>query len=308
MTDNSSSSTPEEGGNNKSAADKSDKKGITNPKKKNPPRNSRTKNWFGLTKAKWREIAGIVVLIPWVWNDFLDTHNIIKLCLLAITIAVAQGAALTFFNWRGVVLAIWLFSLVPVARVVWLNSKPEPKPEFRLGVHSSHDPMFTALTNNIIGDDPGKILPALVVKGFTNENVSSLVFSVINVSPIPIEDAEFLVTIPKVTLADADGWEVRLSSSTNLIVLFFRDSKTLLLGDIAVAPPLNFLRQEPNTVFSLSSPEYGAFNPVGIIIRATHLDETRFAFSIGFQNVSAEETNVPWIYVIPTNNFIFPAK
>jgi len=108
---------------------------------------------FGITETKWREIAGIAVLIPWVWNDFLDTHSFTKLCLLAVTIAVAQGATLTFFKsrWRGFVLAVWLISLLPVAAVVWINSRPEPKPHPHVSLgFATQDPSnpYFLLTND----------------------------------------------------------------------------------------------------------------------------------------------------------------
>jgi hypothetical protein len=150
MADNLPSATPELPGDNKSAANDANYKRKTNPEKKNSPRNPRSIKWFGLSKTKWREIAGIAVLIPWVWNEFLDTHNFAKLCLLAITIAVAQGATLTFFKsrWRGFILAIWLISLFPVAATVWINSQPEPKPHFSVVLQLGDSGSSTVVLTN----------------------------------------------------------------------------------------------------------------------------------------------------------------
>jgi len=66
------------------AANESNDEGKANSKNEAKPRKRQTKKWFGLTKTQWRELAGILILIPWVWNDLLDSHNFSKLCLLAV--------------------------------------------------------------------------------------------------------------------------------------------------------------------------------------------------------------------------------
>ena len=51
---------PEKGGNNKTATDSSYNKSEKNPKQEIKPRRRKpTRKWFGLTKLKWRELAGI---------------------------------------------------------------------------------------------------------------------------------------------------------------------------------------------------------------------------------------------------------
>jgi hypothetical protein len=202
MTDDLPSSTPEKSGDDKSAANKTNHQGKTNPEKKNSPRKPRTKKWFGLSETKWREIAGIAVLIPWVWNEFLDTHNFTKLCLLAVTISVAQGATLTFFKsrWRGFILALWLISLVPVAGVVWQNSRPEPKPHFSLLLNVSTSPKNVLyITNDLFTSGSLASMQSsgyLLIPVSARETNVVLQFMIDNDSTIAIENAQPALIIP----------------------------------------------------------------------------------------------------------------
>jgi hypothetical protein len=195
----------------------------------------RTKKWFGLSETKWREIAGIAVLIPWVWNEFLDTHNFSKLCLLAITIAVAQGATLTFFKsrWRGFILAIWLISLVPVAVVVWINSRPEPKPNFIVSLQigdSSATPIL--LTNDFLFGEQifnssnlssGSISfnmrnkGCIVIPMKPTETNAVFNFTAENDSPLKINDLVATVGFPNNWKGGADSAKWR-PSSEHLII------------------------------------------------------------------------------------------
>jgi hypothetical protein len=111
--------------NQKAAANDSNKKSEPQPKQEAQPRQRKVRKWFGLSKMERRELAGILVLIPWVWVDFIDCHNLKKLCLLAFSLAIAQLFFFSFWKPRWLAIALGLLSLIPVTGVVYKNSKPE---------------------------------------------------------------------------------------------------------------------------------------------------------------------------------------
>jgi hypothetical protein len=126
-SDQDSTSTPDNKG-------KDQQKDEIKPQQRKPPI-----KWLGLTKSKWREIATILLLIPWVWNDIIDSHSFLRLCLLGLSLAMAQGVACSFFKNKSIALSVWLLSLIPVAGVVWENSRPEPQPHFKFSVFKDDD-------------------------------------------------------------------------------------------------------------------------------------------------------------------------
>ncbi|HEX3857862.1 MAG TPA: hypothetical protein VHY30_11270 [Verrucomicrobiae bacterium] len=134
------STTPKVGGSNQSAANESNDDGK--------PRKRQAKKWFGLTKTQWRELAGILILIPWVWNDLLDSHNFSKLCLLAISLVAAQGLAASFLKPRWIAITFGFLSLIPVAAMVWINSRPEPKPNFTISLQIGDSADSTVILTN----------------------------------------------------------------------------------------------------------------------------------------------------------------
>jgi hypothetical protein len=95
-------------GDDQAAIDKSSSQGDEQPKIKIPPRQRKINKWFGLTKMQWREFSGYMILIPWLWYDLIDSHGFLKLCLLASSLAFAQGLAFSFLKSRWKALAVWI--------------------------------------------------------------------------------------------------------------------------------------------------------------------------------------------------------
>jgi hypothetical protein len=145
MTAGLPSATPENPGGNEAAANAADNQCNVEPKEKAKPRKREVKKWFGLTEAKWRELLAIVMLIPWVWVEMLDCQNLAKLCLLAITLVVAQFVVFSFFRdrYQRWTFALWLISLIPVGGVVWENSRPMVDPK-------SYELLSPTLATNIV--------------------------------------------------------------------------------------------------------------------------------------------------------------
>jgi hypothetical protein len=126
MADNLPSPTPEKPGNNESAANAPDDQRKDIPKEKIKTPKQKSKKWLGLTEAKRRELFGFVMLVPWVWVDMVDCHSFFRLCGYAVSLAVAQFVVFSFFRNRlsGWTHGLWLISLLPLAFLVWSNSRP----------------------------------------------------------------------------------------------------------------------------------------------------------------------------------------
>jgi apolipoprotein N-acyltransferase len=143
MDDDLPSSTPEKGGDNKATANKPSDEGDGLPNTEPKPRQRKSRKWFGLSKSQWREFGGFLILIPWLWYDLIDSHNFLKLLLLAISLVVAQALACSFITNRFKARIIWFASLIPVAVVVWINSRP-------LADSRSYELLPQALASNIV--------------------------------------------------------------------------------------------------------------------------------------------------------------
>jgi len=251
------SSTPEKPSDNEAAANAADNQGKDNPKEKIRPRRRKPTKWLGLTEAKRRELLAIVMLIPWVWVDIIDSHNFTKLCLLAISLAVAQYVSLSFFKnyWKGWALAIWLVSLIPLAVVVWENSRPilEPEPHFSF---SLVDPITAdvqlPLTNAIFETKVfGAIRPHLM--GFVlipvkDEANVDLRIGVLNDGQRDAGHTEIMLSFPEnMVCVPESGWQITKSenmygtpNSTNKMNTVQFNIPEILLGNSAVLPTLHF--------------------------------------------------------------------
>ena len=77
-------------GNNQSAHDHSSSHGDPKASEHLQPGNvSNPKNGKpGITPINWIELAGSAILVPWLWSDIIQVHDLVSLCLL--------GAALCF--------------------------------------------------------------------------------------------------------------------------------------------------------------------------------------------------------------------
>jgi hypothetical protein len=215
MEEGSNKSTaPKVGGSNQPAADKTDNQGDPNPEQKIKPRKRQARKWLGHTEAKWREIAGFVVLIPWIYNDLSDSHKFGKLLCLAASLAIAQGVACSFLKSRPKALIIWLASLIPLACIVFVNSRPEPAlyPSFTTFIETPDG--STALTNDFINGakfvkDTSKTVGFLVFPLQTDETNLIFRLRIRNDSFITIEDPLLAIEL----LANLDcvpdhGWEM----------------------------------------------------------------------------------------------------
>ena len=216
------SATPEEGGNNMAATNEANFLSKTNPDKEIKTEKRKIKKWFGYTKTQWKEIAGFLVLVPWLYDDLWDSQEISKLCLLAASIAIAQGVLCSFLNNRIKALAVWLISLVPIASIVWINLLPELKPyphlTFAIVKPGTHE-IETQLTNNfLLNTEFGHSNYTSGVLIFPTVEKSNVVFNLYakNNGPVFAEYAVIGVSIPiEFSCRPDPGW-VRCFSKTTI--------------------------------------------------------------------------------------------
>jgi hypothetical protein len=152
------------------------------------------------------------MLIPWVWYDLLDSHNFGKLCLLAISLVIAQGVVFSFLKSRWKALALWLISLIPVAGIVWENSRPiiEPHSHFTFFI-STPDSNKIGLTNDLLivkkANEFHAALGFLYVPIDDSQSNLSLKIDAQNDSASTAENVEIGILVPNDWLCVPDnGW------------------------------------------------------------------------------------------------------
>ena len=306
MPDGLPSSTPEIAGNNKGAANTPDNQRKDNPKEKIKPRQRNPKKWLGLTETKWRELLAIVMLIPWVWVDIIDSHNFLKLCLLAISLAVAQGVAFSFFRnrWKGWTLALWLISLVPLAGVVSQNSRPEPKAHLYIGL-SNDGPVrnFIWLTNDFLlskGDSVMfyKGMPWLVVPVLDTDTNISFWLQLVNDSEIDADSPEVRMVIGGIVNCFPDfGWS--MARELDRSDLTWRQS-AILSKEPQVLPRVLFPPWLPTNNSVL-----GQIAPISIMVRAKNCPPVIASFLMTLLSESpdlAHASNALRFTVFPSKN------
>jgi hypothetical protein len=336
MSDKSNPSTaPKVGGNNESAANTANEQRKYYPKEKPRPRQGKTKKWLGLTESKRRELLAIVMLIPWVWVEIVDCHNFVKLCLLALSLGVAQFVSFSFFKnqWRGWTLALWLISLIPIATVVWINSRPEPKIDFdvELQIEGSspvvltNEFFFKAGMVNELHKTNGFLLfngvaaGCIVVPVFPGESNKVFNLTVENKSPFRVFDLVGIVGFPKENEIGIDqerwhkmggmhwlipGWKMQV---TNLQYWAFQSPWALSFSDSIGFPPItNFSIPVSNSMTN----KQGYFE---LFLRSSGFERLMSANVVFWHvptNVSfkpfvarMEGTNGIWRVAITTNEF-----
>jgi hypothetical protein len=227
MANGSQSPTPEKTGNNKSAANAPNDKGKADPKQKIKPGNRQIKKWFSLTKTQWKELLGYMILIPWLWYDLLDSHGFLKLCLLAASLAFAQGLVVSFLKSRWKAIALWLVSLMPVAIIVCENSKPESKPFpfFSLSVRTEEMASIEIpLTNDFLIPTLGNGVPEIWGNLFIptdGKSLTHLMLGIKNNSSTLAEDVDFLISLPaRWQCGEGQGWLRAQNNTINADILY----------------------------------------------------------------------------------------
>lgn len=266
------SATPNDGGDDKASTNKADNEVKREPEKIIKPRKREIKKWFGLTKTQWKELAGFLVLIPWLYYDLSDSHGILKLSLLAVSLAIAQGVVLSFLKGRSKALSLWLVCLVPIAIIVWENSMPEKKPEahFKFMLTSSTAPNDTLeLTNKLLyhtwSSAFGKTNLSTVVVLPRDSAQSSvwLALGVINDSSVAADGVEIMISLPAGwKCMAAPPWQQAVSRNTELSLVSpgvlatnpmgswtFEFSSAILAGDGAQLPPIRIDQIEETRSF-----------------------------------------------------------
>jgi hypothetical protein len=287
--------TPEKGSGEKAAASDSNQESEAKPKEEIKPRKRQTQKWFGLTKTQWRELAGILILIPWVWNDLIDSHIFSKLCLLAFSLAVAQGLACSFLKSRTKALSLWLVSLIPLAAVVWINSRPEskPYPNFKFYAFIGENPDdVVGLTNNFlflpaaIGTNDFYFDGVLIVP--TQIKQTNIVFNlgIQNDSSVLAEDIEITISASSNLMCVPDarwwkvtgagfflGWDIR-SRKPLAIETWGEEIPDILPGNARVLPSISLK--------TLGDNDWAA---LGVMVRARDSPTKILAFNLIFEPV-----------------------
>ncbi len=222
MDDDLPSATPEKSGNDKPAADTADQNRKKQPKKEvKPLQRKSARKRFGLTQSKWRELFAILLLIPWVWNDFSEAHGFFRVCLLAITLAIAQGIVCSFWGFNKKTASVWILSLLPIAVGFWVNSQPEPRPHFTVSF-GTEDTETVALTNEYlfqgkldsvkINADKSRLIfesfahAAIIIPVDHSKTNVVFMFEVQNDSPVTVYDLSMFVGFSK-------GWNMGVDSA-----------------------------------------------------------------------------------------------
>jgi len=228
LDESNPSTTPEEGGDNQAPADKPSNERNSQPEHKIKPRKRQSPKWLGISKPKWREIAGFVVLIPWIYNDLLDCHNFVKLLFLALSLAIAQGVVVSFLNSKPKALTLWFVSLIPLACVVWVNSRPEikPYPHFALSLRLEDVPDDPVqLTNDFLvrkdwSPTKGfKIFGVLMLPLQQGKTNFSFIIGVKNDSNITPENLVLALTLQKkLSCIPGQGWQKAQVESQGCVV------------------------------------------------------------------------------------------
>ena len=200
---------PKKSGNEQAATAKSGDERNSQPDQKIKPRKLQSPKWLGLTKSKWREIAGFAVLIPWIYNDLVDSHNYSKLVPLAFSLAIAQGVLVSFLKSRHKALIIWFISLVPLAFLVWLNSRPEPKlhPRFEFSLCLASNPGETIkLTNDF-----------LTIAKYSDNGPQPFLLDSVMFLPRQVGDSNATIRlfVKNNSFADAESPEITIGCSSN---------------------------------------------------------------------------------------------
>jgi hypothetical protein len=297
------SSAPKIASNDTGSANTSNDKRKNDPSAELTPRHRKPRKWLGLTPTKRREFLGFFVLVPWVWTEFVDSHNFWPLFGLASTLAIAHNAMLSFWSWksRKLFLLFWLVSIIPLAVVVCINSKPLPKPEFVFGLQLGELPTDTVVLTNDFLFRQRTVKYADLLKGAAafhtyvdgcvmipvrpGETNKVFTVAVVNISPVTVNDLQVVVGFP-------DSWKIGFDSSkwrkarlsfeipkwlvtvTNVQFLEFQCPEAVFAGDTISCPPFT----------NACIPEYidntfkGGF--IQLIVRCTDFERTLAANTI----------------------------
>jgi hypothetical protein len=132
------STTPEKSSGNKSATNAASDKQGGKPEKQFKPTQTSKRKKPRLSVGERLELAGSLILVPWLWSDLIDCQRFSKLFFDALALCFAHGVVCYFLakflksaRW-GIV--IWIALTVLTASVVCKNSRQlttnvvEPKP------------------------------------------------------------------------------------------------------------------------------------------------------------------------------------
>lgn len=293
------SETPNEGGDDKASANKADNEGKCEPENKIKPRKREIKKWLGLTKTQWKELAGFLVLIPWLYYDLSDSHGFLKLCLLAASLAIAQGVVFSFLKSRSKSFVLWLLCLIPIAVIVWENSMPEKKPEahFKFMLTSSTAPNETLeLTNELLyrpwSSAFGKtnLSPVVVLPRDSAQSSVWLTWGVINDSSVAAEDVEIMISFPA-------GWKCMAGPPWRQAITRNTELSLVSPGVLATNPMGSWSFEFSSAVLAGDGEQLPP-------IRIDQIEETRSFFAMAKWKNAPAETISFGLWFPPTNRII----
>ena len=143
------------------------------------------------------------MLIPWIYNDLFDSHNFAKLFTLALSLAIAQAVVASFIKNRNAALSLWFVSLIPLALVVFENTRPESQNNARLSLGlgaSGSSTNVLWLTNDFLATGSGNAMfsnssPWVVVPVLPTQTNVFLWFQLFNESDNAAEEADVRAVI-----------------------------------------------------------------------------------------------------------------